>query len=50
MKNKSLPSMKKIEEKCLIIIIRNYFHLENLACYLQVFLKSGDLKSSFDEE
>ena len=38
MKNKSWLSTEKILiKKCLIIIIRNYFHLENLVYYLQVF-------------
>ena len=38
MKNKSWLSIEKILiKKCLIIIIRNYFHLENLVYYLQVF-------------
>ena len=41
MKNKSWFSMektiKKREKKCIIITIGSYFHLENLACYLQVF-------------
>ena len=40
MKNKSWLSTEKILiKKCLIIIIRNYFHLENLVYYLQVFWK-----------
>ena len=46
----------KMRKNCPIIIIRNYFNLENLVYYLQVFLKeckhilkSNDLESSFDE-
>ena len=46
-----------MRKNCPIIIIRNYFNLENLVYYLQVFLKeckhilkNNDLESSFDEK